>query len=66
MLGNILGELDGPFHLMAKWKNILLNNLDENYFYDSVETIKTVTATELQTLAVKYMQPELFYELVVY
>ena len=66
MLGNILGELDGPFHLMAKWKNIILNNLDENYFYDSVETIKTVTATELKTLAVKYMQPELFYELVVY
>jgi predicted Zn-dependent peptidase len=66
MLGNILGELDGPFHLMAKWKNIILNNLDENYFYDSVETIKTVTATELQTLAVKYMQPEMFYELVVY
>jgi predicted Zn-dependent peptidase len=59
-------EEEELLHLMAKWKNILLNNLDENYFYDSVETIKTVTATELQTLAVKYMQPELFYELVVY
>lgn len=65
MMGTILGELDGPFHIMSKWKNIILNDLGENYFYHSIETIKTVTAEELQALAKKYLAPENFYELVV-
>lgn len=65
MLGSILGDLDGPFHIIAKWKNIILNNLTENYFYDSVAAIKSVTAEELQLLANKYFVPEDFYELVV-
>ena len=66
MIGGILGELDGPFQVMAKWKNIILNGLDESYFYDSVDAIKTVDAAELQELANKYLVPEKFYELVVY
>lgn len=66
LIGGILGELDGPFQLMAKWKNILLNNLDASYFYDSVKVIKTVSADELQEMANKYLHPEHFYELVVY
>lgn len=66
MMGSILGDLDGPFQIMAKWKNIILNNLDEKYFYESVEAIRTVSAEELQVLAQKYLQPEKFYELIVY
>jgi predicted Zn-dependent peptidase len=66
MIGIILGDLDGPFHIMAKWKNIILNDLQEDYFYESVEAIKTVSAEELQELAKKYLVPEHFYELVVY
>ena len=66
MIGGILGDLDGPFHIIAKWKNIILNNLDEKYFYDSVAAIKNTSAEELQTLAQKYLQPERFFELVVY
>ena len=27
MIGGILGELDGPFQIMAKWKNIILNDM---------------------------------------
>ncbi len=66
MIGQILGDLDGPFHIMAKWKNIILNNLDEQYFYDSVEEIKNITSKELKLLANEYLHPEKFYELVVY
>ncbi len=65
MMGSILGDLDGPFQIIARWKNIILNNLDEKYFYDSINTIKTISAEELQSLAQKYLQPEEFYELVV-
>ena len=66
MIGGILGDLDGPFHIMAKWKNIILNKLDEKYFYDSVDAIKNTSAEELKALANKYLQPERFFELVVY
>jgi zinc protease len=65
MMGSILGDLDGPFHIIARWKNIILNGLDEKYFYDSINTIKSITAEELKQLAEKYLQPEEFYELVV-
>ncbi|HLG39880.1 MAG TPA: pitrilysin family protein [Chitinophagaceae bacterium] len=65
MMGSILGDLDGPFQIIARWKNIILNGLDENYFYDSINTIKTITAEELQVLAQKYLNPDEFYELVV-
>lgn len=66
MIGGILGELDGPFQIMAKWKNIILNEVNENYFYDSVNEIKSVTADELMALSDKYLRPENFWELVVY
>lgn len=65
LVGTILGDLDGPFHIMARWKNLVLNNLDESYFYDSVKTIKTISAAELKALANKYLVPDDFYELVV-
>jgi zinc protease len=65
MMGSILGDLDGPFQIIARWKNIILNDLDEKYFYDSINTIKSITAEDLKQLAEKYLQPEEFYELVV-
>jgi zinc protease len=65
MMGGILGDLDGPFQIIARWKNIVLNNLDEKYFYNSLNTIKTISAEEIRDLAKKYLNPEDFYELVV-
>lgn len=65
LMGGILGDLDGPFQIIARWKNIVLNGLSERYFYDSIQTIKSITAEELQVLAKKYLVEEEFYELVV-
>ncbi len=65
MMGSNLGDLDGPFQIINRWKNLILNNLDENYFYDSMKTIKTITAEEIKELADKYLMPEEFFELVV-
>ncbi len=65
LMGSILGDLDGPFHIIARWKNIILNGLDEQFFYNSIHTIKTIPAEELQRLAQQYLRPEDFYELVV-
>jgi predicted Zn-dependent peptidase len=65
MLGSILGDLDGPFHIINRWKNIILNELPHDYFYKQIDVIKSVTADELQQLANKYLKPKNFYELVV-
>ena len=65
MMGSILSELDGPFHIMARWKTIILNDLPETFFYDYINTIKSITAPELKDLANKYLQHDAFYELVV-
>jgi zinc protease len=65
MMGSILGDLDGPFHIINRWKNIILNGLEEDYFYKQINTIRNVSAEELKQLAEKYLKPENFYELVV-
>lgn len=65
MIGSLLGDLDGPFQIIARWKNYLLNGLTEDYFYSSIRNVQTVTPEELQALAQKYLQPDAFYELLV-
>ena len=65
MMGGLLGDLDGPFQIIGRWKNIILNGLTEQYFYDSINAIRTVSAVQLQALANKYLNPEEFYELIV-
>jgi predicted Zn-dependent peptidase len=65
LIGTILGDLDGPFQIIGRWKNIILNSLDEQFFYNSIRTIKTISAEELRSLSEKYLQPEDFYDLVV-
>jgi len=65
MMGINLGYIDGPFQIISRWKSLILNDLDENYFYDSIQTIKQISSPELQDLANKYLTPEDFYELLV-
>lgn len=65
LIGTILGDLDGPFHIIGRWKNIILNDLGNDHFYKAINDIKSITVKEVQELANKYLQPEKFYELVV-
>lgn len=62
MIGTILGDLDGPFHIIGRWKNIILNGLTESYFYNNMDAIKNTTAEEIRALAQKYLDPKDFYE----
>jgi zinc protease len=64
-IGSVLGDLDGPFHVAGRWKSILLNGLDQNYFQEGIRIIKTITPEELRELAVKWLDPAEFFELVV-
>lgn len=65
MMGSILGGLDGPFQIIARWKNYILNDLNEKHFYEAIDCIRTVSPEELREMAVKYLNPEEFYELLV-
>ena len=65
MIGSILGDLDGPFQIINRWKSYILNGLTIDYFNTAIHTIKTVSSEELQVLAKKYLNPDEFYELVV-
>ncbi len=65
LMGTLLGDLDGPFQIIGRWKNIILNGLDEKFFYQFLETVRTITPDELKALARKYFREEEFYEMVV-
>ncbi len=65
LLGSILGDLDGPFQIIGRWKNVVLHGLEHDYFQKSIQTIKSITPEQLRELANKYLQPQDFYELVV-
>lgn len=65
LIGSILGDLDGSFKVIRRWRRLILSGLDEQYFYQSVQTIKTVQAEDLLQLARKYFREEDFYNLIV-
>ncbi|MBS1731430.1 MAG: insulinase family protein [Bacteroidetes bacterium] len=65
LMGSLLSRLDGPFEIMSRWKNYILNGLDIQYFNQSIEVIKTISSQELQELANKYFSGDPFYELTV-
>jgi zinc protease len=65
LLGSLLGDLDGPFQIINRWKSYILNGTTEAYFHRGIHTIKTITPQRLQELANLYLQPDHFYELTV-
>lgn len=65
LLGGLLGDLDGPFQILMRWRSFILNGLDEAHFYTNVATYKSITPKELQTLAQQYFQAKDFVEIAV-
>ena len=65
LVGTTLSELDGPFSVISRWRHLILNNVDEQYFYAGLAAIRDTPAKQLQILANRYLQPDDFYEVVV-
>ncbi len=65
MLGAFLRSTDGPFNLADKFKAILEYNLDYTYYTQFINTVKSITSTEINELANKYLQEGDFQELIV-
>ena len=65
LLGSILGGLDGSFHIIQRWKGLILNGFTEERFYNNINLYKSITPAQIQALAQKYFDKSSFYELVV-
>jgi len=65
LLGNLLGDLDGPFHIIQRWRTLILNGLTIEHFNRNINIYKSITAKELQLLSQKYFCTDDFYEVVV-
>jgi predicted Zn-dependent peptidase len=65
LLGGLLGDLDGPFSILQRWRTLILNGFTEDYFYNNIRIYKTITAPELKSLAQKYFDRKDFCEVVV-
>ncbi len=65
LLGGILGDLDGPFSILQRWRTLILNGFTEDQFNNNIRIYKTITPQEIQLLAQKYFRPDEFYEIVV-
>ncbi len=64
LLGNLLGDLDGPFSILQRWKTLILNGMNAEHFNRNINIYKTITAPEIKALAQKYYTGD-FYEVVV-
>ncbi len=63
--GTLLRGADGPFQLSELLKAALDYGFDLSWYNNYIETIKNISANEIQDLAVKYLEPDSFTRLVV-
>jgi len=65
LLGNLLGDLDGPFQIIQRWRTLILNGLDINHFNRNVQIYKSITTAEVQGFAQQYFNRNSYHEIVV-
>ncbi|TEW66136.1 insulinase family protein [Mucilaginibacter phyllosphaerae] len=65
MLGSLLGSLENVLSHADKFKNLYFADLDYDYYERYTQTVKHITAEELQALANKYFNFDDFYKVIV-
>ncbi len=65
ILGNFMNSIDGPFALSERFKLLLLHKLKYDHYYKFIDTVKTITAKQIQDLAIKYLNRDKMFEVVV-
>ncbi|MFD0940992.1 M16 family metallopeptidase [Pedobacter boryungensis] len=55
MLGSMLGSLENAFSHADKFKNIYFSGLDYDYYSKYIDTVKTINAEELKSIANSYL-----------
>jgi len=65
MLGDLLRDMDGPFALADRSKNMHLNDLPDTYYPDFANAIKNITVNEILSVSQRYLAVNNLTELVV-
>jgi predicted Zn-dependent peptidase len=65
LLGMLLNGLDGPMNISDMVRGMIVEELPWESFTDMVETIRTITAEDVQLLAQRYLQPDDFWTVTV-
>lgn len=65
LMGNLLNMVDGPFAINDVIRTFIIEGLPLDSFPDFVETIRTISPTELRDLAQKYFKKEDLFEVLV-
>lgn len=65
MQGSFQRGFDGPFARADRFKDLRINELNEKYYQNFIEELKVVTPQIIQNLAIKYLNMNDFYELIV-
>ena len=58
MLGSMLGSLENAFSHADKFKNIYFSGLTFDYYQRYINTVKTISAEEIKTIANTYLSWE--------
>ncbi len=65
LLGTMLGSIENAFSHADKLKGILFYDLDYTYYDRYIDKIKTISAEEIQQLAINYLKKEEFISVLV-
>ena len=65
LLGEMLRSVDGPFAQAGLYRELIEDNLEISHFENLIDTIQHISALQLQDLAIKYLDPEKLFTLVV-
>ncbi len=58
MLGQIQSSINTPFALISHFKDLYQNGLSYDYFHTYIQTIRSITPAQIQSLVKKYMTPD--------
>jgi len=65
LLGNLLGDFDGPFSILQRWRTLIMIGFTKEHFTNNIHIYKTVTPAQLKQLAGHYYVKSRFHEVVV-
>ena len=64
IMGNLLRNFDGPFAISDTLKTILEYDFGYEYFENFIETLATITPSQIQSTAVKHLEKQSLYEII--
>ncbi len=65
MIGAFLADINTPFAISDKAKMVHLHGLDHSYYQRWINTVQSITAEQIQSLAIRYFNPDALSEVIV-